>query len=173
MDQLVQEKSEVTAEAAWPEPHPELRRLEPLLGRWTQRGQTRDGVLGPGVPYTSEEQFYWLEGGHFLVQTYNSKFGTEPAQKGINYWYFDSDTKNFQIIFFSNNGPFTEEGNRYRGVIEKDRLTFTGPARFTHRLDDSGRIAVSADGSIESQWSLRDENGEFRPWMDARLNPAD
>jgi hypothetical protein len=35
------------------------------------------------------------------------------------------------------------------------------------------RIPSFADGAIESLWSLRDESGEFRPWMDARLNPAD
>ena len=173
MEDLVSEAREVATEASWPEPHPELRRLEPLIGRWKQRGQTKDSILGPGEPYTSEEHFYWLEGGHFLVQTYNSTFGSEPAQKGINYWYYDQDTNRFEIIFFSNNGPFTEEGNRYHGLIEEDRLTFTGPAQFTHRLDEQGRISVSGNGSIESRWSLRDENGKFQPWMDASLHPAD
>ncbi len=38
--------------------------------------------------------------------------------------------KRFRIIFFSNNGPVTEDGNRYEGEIERDHLTFRGPARF-------------------------------------------
>jgi hypothetical protein len=98
-----------------PLPSPELRRLEPLLGKWQTTARTQASVFGPAVPVTSIEEFYWLEGGYFLVQTYETAFGDEPAQKGINYWFYDADVRKFRIIFFSNNGPFTEEGNRYEG----------------------------------------------------------
>jgi hypothetical protein len=50
------------------------------------------------------------------VQTYETVFGDEPAQKGIDYWGYDSAAKKFRIIFFSTNGPFSEDGNRYEGV---------------------------------------------------------
>ena len=167
MEEMVKERSAEASGSPWPAPHPELRRLEPLIGRWTQKGHSKDTIFGPGVPYTSEENFYWLEGGHFLVQTYNTRFGTEPAQKGINYWYYDADAKSFHIIFFSNNGPFTEEGNRYRGVVEGDQLTFTGsrPLYGTGSMN-SGRIATTADGSIESQWlpSRREVANSVRGW---------
>jgi hypothetical protein len=45
-------------------PHPELRRLEPLVGRWRAEEHTQDSVLGPGVPVTSTESSHWLEGGY-------------------------------------------------------------------------------------------------------------
>jgi hypothetical protein len=66
-------------------PHPELERLQPLVGGWKVEDHTRDSVLGPGVPVTSTERFGWLEGGYFLVQTYDTVFGDEPAQKGVSY----------------------------------------------------------------------------------------
>jgi hypothetical protein len=47
-----------------------------------------------------------------------------------------------------NNGPFTEQGNRYQGEVTADRrLTFEVPARFEYALD-AERIKVNADGTI-------------------------
>lgn len=146
-------------------PHPELQRLAPLLGTWRSSDHTQDSLLGPGVPVTSHETFTWLEGGYFLVSTYETAFGDEPVQKGINYWGYDAESGRFGIVFFSNNGPFTEEGNRYTGVVEGDALTFEGPARFQYALDDDGRIARDADGGITITWWLRDERGAWQSWM--------
>jgi hypothetical protein len=148
-----------------PSPDPELQRLVPLIGTWQAKDHTQDSVLGPGVPVTNIEEFYWLEGGYFLVQTYSTTFGDDPAQKGVNYWFYDTETKKFRIIFFSNNGPFTEEGNRYEGKIADGKLTFTGPARFQYELDADGKIKVHPDGTITVAWWLRDDEGNWKPWM--------
>jgi hypothetical protein len=150
---------------AVPPPDPELQRLEPLLGTWKSESHTEKSVLGPGVPATSTETFYWLDGGYFLVSTYETVFGDEPAQRGVNYWGYDSDAKRFRIIFFSNNGPFSEEGNRYQGEVADDKLTFEGPARFQYDLDRQGGIKVNPDGTISVHWWLRDTHGEWMPWM--------
>ena len=149
-----------------PLPSPELRRLESLVGRWQTTGRTQASVLGPAVPVTSTEEFYWLEGGYYLVQTYETVFDDEPAQKGINYWFYDADAEKFRIIFFSNNGPFTEEGNRYEGEVIDGTVRFTGPARFQYDLDTSGGIRINDDGSVLIRWWLRDDEGQFQPWMD-------
>jgi Protein of unknown function (DUF1579) len=149
-----------------PPPDPELKRLEPLLGTWRTEGHTQQSVFGPGVPVTSTETFRWLDGGYFLVQEYETAFGDEPAQRGVNYWYYDSAAGKFHIIFFSNNGPFTEEGNRYEGKVADNGLTFVGPARFQYELDAEGKIKTNADGTSSVAWWLRDEKGEWQPWMD-------
>jgi hypothetical protein len=146
-------------------PDPELKRLEPLLGTWRTEDHTRDTVLGPGVPVTSTETFQWLDGGYFLVSTYDTVFGPEPAQKGVMYWGYDSTDRKFRNIFFSNNGPFTEEGNRYEGAVADGKLTFVGPARYQYDLDDDGAIRVNPDGTISVAWWLRDETGRWQPWM--------
>ena len=148
-----------------PPPDPELRRLEPLVGTWRAEDHTKDSVYGPGVPVRNVETFRWLEGGHFLVQEYETVFGDEPAQKGVNYWYYDSEAERFRIIFFSNNGPFTEDGNRYEGEVIEEKLTFVGPARFQYELDDEGKIKANDDGTIPVAWWLRDEGSDWKPWM--------
>jgi hypothetical protein len=56
------------------------------VGTWRSEDYTLDSVFGPGVPVCNEETFSWLEGGYFLVQTYKTVFGDEPAQTGVNYW---------------------------------------------------------------------------------------
>jgi Protein of unknown function (DUF1579) len=149
-----------------PPPDPQLKRLEPLLGTWTTEGQTQPSVFGPGVSVISTETFRWLDGGYFLVQEYETTFGDEPAQRGVNYWSYDSAAGKFHIIFFSNNGPFTEDGNRYAGKVADGRLTFVGPARFEYELDSEGKIKTNADGTSSVAWWLRDETGEWQPWMD-------
>lgn len=151
---------------AVPPPDPQLRRLDPLVGTWRSEDHTRDSVLGPGVPVESDETFGWLDGGYFLVSTYRTVFGEGPAQTGVMYWGFDSQAGKFRNIFFSNNGPFTEEGNRYEGEIGEGTLTFEGPARFQYDLDADGAIKVNADGTITVRWWLRDEAGHWKPWMD-------
>ena len=150
---------------AAPPPDPELKRLEPLLGTGRAEGHTRDSVLGPGVPVRSTETSYWLEGGYFLVSTYETTFGGEPTQTGVNYWNYDAEARRFRIIFFSNNGPFSEHGNRYAGVVAGAKLTFEGPARFQYELGDDGAVAVNPDGTIAVAWWLRDQTGDWSPWM--------
>jgi Protein of unknown function (DUF1579) len=161
---VTHDTTEQSAFAA-PPPDPELRRLEPLVGRWRAEEQTNDSVLGPGVPVASTESFYWLDSGYFLVSTYETVFGDEPAQSGVNYWGYDSEAKRFRIIFFSNNGPFSEDGNSYQGEVAGRTLTFEGPARFQYELDDEGRIKLNRDGTLSVAWWLRDANGEWQPWM--------
>jgi hypothetical protein len=143
-----------------PRPDPELRRLDPLVGSWHSEDRT-----GDGEPVTSTETTSWLDGGYFLARSYETTFGNEPPQRGVNYWGYDAAAGRFRIIFFSNNGPFTEDGNRYEGVVADGKLTFEGPARFQYDLDDEGRIRIDADGSFTERWWLRDASGEWTPWM--------
>ena len=158
-----------------PPPDPELKRLEPLVGTWTTQGHTQDGVYGPGVPVTSTETFRWLDGGYFLVQEYETTFGEEPTQRGVVYWGYDAAAGSFRLFFFSNNGPFSEEGNRYAGKVADGRLTFVGPARYQYELDEDGKIKTNPDGTISVAWWVRDEQGEWKPWMDntfRKIRPA-
>ena len=55
-------------------------------------------------------------------------------------------------------------------------LTFVGPARLRYDLDASGKIKPNDDGTVTVRWWLRDESGEFKPWMTnvfSRVNVRD
>jgi hypothetical protein len=43
--------------------------------------------------------------------------------------------------------------------------------RFRLRLDGSGRIAVERDGTIDTEWFLRDTDGDWQPWRHHRYSP--
>jgi hypothetical protein len=136
------------------------------VGSWASEDRTdRTSVLGPGVTVTNKESYYWLEGGYFLVSTYRTVFSDEPAQIGINHWYYDLHAGKFQIIFFSNNGRFTEESNRHTREVAEGKLTFVGPGRFQYDLDGEGKIRLNADGSLAVDWWIRDEKGAWERWM--------
>jgi hypothetical protein len=49
--------------------------------------------------------------------------------------------------------------------VSNKRITFEGPARFEYQLDDDGTIKVNEDGTIPITWWIRDENGDWAPWM--------
>jgi hypothetical protein len=108
-----------------------------------------------------------------LVQEYETTFGDEPTQRDLNYWFYDAEADRFRIIFFSNNGPFSEDGNRHEGRVADGGLTFVGPARFQHELDADGDIKVAPDGTITVSWSLRDKAGEWQPWMTNTFRAGD
>lgn len=152
-----------------PPPDPELQRLTPLIGTWKAKDQTEDSILGPGVTVESTESYEWLDGGYFLVSTYVTVFGNEPPQTGVMYWGYDSETKQFHNRFFSNNGPYEKSGNEYIGVVANGKLTFTGPARFQYELDDDGKIKLNPDGTLSVAWWLRDDEGNWQPWMNNRF----
>jgi Protein of unknown function (DUF1579) len=155
---------ELTAFGVAP-PHPGLKRLDPLIGTWKAEDRTLESVSRLGVPVRSTEAFRWLDGGYFLVQEYETTFGDEPTQIGVNYWFYDAEADRFRIIFFSNNGAFSEDGNRYEGRVAEGKLTFVGPARFQFELDADGAIAVNPDGTISVRWWIQDEAGEWQSWM--------
>jgi hypothetical protein len=49
--------------------------------------------------------------------------------------------------------------------VADGKLTFVGPARFQYELDDDGAIKVNPDGNISVAWWLRDQHGDWQPWM--------
>jgi len=105
-------------------PSPELKRLEPLLGRWQTRAQTDHTIFGPG--------------GH-------ERRGVLLARRGL------------------------------LSRADRRTLTFVGPARFEYDLDATGKVETNGDGTITVKWWLRDESGEFKPWMNnvfRRVNEA-
>ena len=165
MRSMAQETRTGGSAFAAPPPDPALKILEPLLGSSRAEGHTLDSVLGPGVPSVSTESYYRLDGGYFLVSTYETVFGDEPAQKGVMYWGYDCEAGRFRNIFCSNNGPLTEGDNRYTSEVADGALTFVGPARFRYELDDDRRIRAHPEGAIVVERWLRDERGDWTPWM--------
>jgi hypothetical protein len=154
------------------EPHPQLRRLAPLVGTWRARGHTAASVLGPSEPVDITESHVWLDDGSFLVSTYRAVFGDKPAHHGLRYWAYDTQTRRLRNLWFSGHGPFTTGTNSYDEVASADKLTFQGPARFQYDLDDHGTVKLNPDGTHTVAWWLPDPDGTWTPWMTLTFTPA-
>ena len=155
-----------------PPPHPELRRLDPLVGNWRGAGRTIGGPFGPEMDVEGTERFRWLKGGYFLVSEYRVSWGgSQPPDEGVMYWGYDERLGSFKNYFFNDQGPYDPELSSYEGVVEGQHLTFTGPARFRLRLDDNGNVAIEADATINTEWFLRDADGTWEPWRHHRYAP--
>jgi hypothetical protein len=78
------------------------------------------------------------------VRRYKTTLGDEPTQKGVNYWFYDAEAALFRIIFFSNNGNFSEEG-RYAGGVP------TGRSRSkARRASVTASMTPARSGSIKT-----------------------
>jgi hypothetical protein len=60
----------------------------------------------------------------------------------------------------------------YEGEVVDGTLRFTEPARFQYDLDASGSVRRNEDGSVLIRWWLRDDDGQFQPWMDNVFRPS-
>jgi hypothetical protein len=112
-----------------------------------ERRENLDTVFGPGVPATNKETFNWLDGGYFLVSTYETTFGNEPTQTGSYYWGYDSESKKSASSF-----SVTTIRTRKRGTATRARLV-KGTSRSRVRRDFSTRWTKA--GELRSTPTVR------------------
>jgi hypothetical protein len=154
-----------------PPPHPELRRLDPPVGDWRGAGRIVDGRLGPEMDVDGTERLWWLKGGYSLASAYPISWGgSQPPDEGVMYWGRAEALGRFKTYYFNDQGPCDAELSSYEGVVDGQQLTFTGPALFPLRLDDSGNVAVD-DGTINAEWFPRDTDGQWQPWRHHLYTP--
>jgi hypothetical protein len=114
-------------------PHPKLRSLEPLIGRWRIEGPDVEG----GVTYE------WMKGGFFLIQRFDLvNFGVR--YEGIEYSGWDDETGTIRSRLMGTDGSrytytyeldgdvvwywFGDKGSRWfsRGVLSADHKSIVG-----------------------------------------------
>jgi hypothetical protein len=103
---------------ALPQPDPELRRLDRLVGRWSMEGNL---VGSDETNIRGETSFRWLPGGFFLEQRAHIDFmGLQiDALELIRY---DPESKTFPSTVYSN---FSPDPLPYRWEVEGDSVTIT------------------------------------------------
>jgi Protein of unknown function (DUF1579) len=125
-----------------PQPHPELKRLERLVGTWTMEGNL---VGSDEKNITGETTFSWLPGGFFLEQRVQIDFiGLQiDSLELIGY---DPETDTFPSTVYSS---FSPEPLPYRWDVRGDTVTISvsyGP------LDSSFTGSWREDGTFEGGW---------------------
>lgn len=90
------------------EPHPRLRELDRLVGRWQVSGSFLEGLL----------EFEWMEGGFFLVQRVEAHAGDRRIA-GIEYIGFDEETQTLRSHYMDVHGA----NFAYTWRIDGDSIT--------------------------------------------------
>jgi hypothetical protein len=128
---------EVDAEQLSPEPDPALKRLEPLVGRWSMTGHMvgsdEENIVG-------EAHYEWMPGGFFLKQHVKLDFAGFVQIDSTEMIGYDPETGAFASHVFSNVSP---EPLPYRWDLRDNELTISvshGPldATFKGELSDDG-----------------------------------
>jgi hypothetical protein len=100
-------------------------------------------------------------------------FGDEPTQRDLNYWFYDAESRPVPDHLLQQQRSVLGGGQPLRGPCGGRQAHLRGPARFQYELDDDGDIKVAPDGTITVSWSLRDEAGEWQPWMTNTFRAGD
>ncbi|MEZ0471109.1 hypothetical protein [Luteimonas salinilitoris] len=111
-------------------PHPELERLEPLLGTWKNEG---------AAPGTSTYRIGL--GGHYLIQEFETTTPRGRTLSGIEYVTWDEDTQSLRSHLMADDGTnFTytyqvdDDGTHWRWFGEKGAANF-----FKGKLSEDGK----------------------------------
>ena len=110
--------------------HPELRKLNVLVGRWSWNSSKRGGPFEPN----GQTHFEWLDGGHFLIErgkltmegasnTSIAVVGYDSAAKACVAQYFDSDgnAASYRLAASGSIMSIDWELYRFRGSFSDDR----------------------------------------------------
>lgn len=134
-------------------PHPKLRALQPLIGRWR--------IEGPDV--SGEVSYEWMEGGFFLIQRYDlTNYGSR--HKGIEYSGWDEDTGTVRSRLMGTDGSrftytYALDGNIYYYWFgEKNAPNF------------SRGVIAPGGRSIEGRWTIPGAPNGGYDWRLTRID---
>lgn len=117
-----------------PQPHPALRRLDPLVGTWEMRGRTldaeRDNIFG-------RVTIEWLPGGFFLEQRGEIDFMGFKAQS-LEIIGYDSEADNFPATVYSSMDGMP---SRYYWDVQGNVVThWTAGSKYTGTFSEDGKV---------------------------------
>ena len=150
--------SRLSAQAAAPQPGPEVKKLDYFVGNWKLDGEAKPGPAGPGGKISGTEQNEWHKGGFFLVCR-NSESGPMGSFASLNIYGYDSANKVYSFDQFNNVG----EKVHATGALADDTWTWntelkaggaTIKARFVQKILSpttyNFKFEISPDGT---NWS--------------------
>ncbi|MFG1696055.1 DUF1579 family protein [Nonomuraea sp. NPDC049309] len=136
---------------------PALDRLDALVGEWDTAAIFDAGFFGPGSPEIvgrGHTTFSWMEGRHFLVQTYTNEHPDAPDGMCV-------------IGLSDRPEVFVQHLYDSRGAARDYLMTLEGGELRIWRDDPAFaqryRATISADGkTIEGAWEASENGGPWR-----------
>ncbi len=118
---------------------PELERLNALIGRWINEGQTVSDGNVPAVPIVASDVYQWVAGGHFVMHPAYGRIG-EVGVGGLEVIGFDPETRQYKCDFYDSFGNVTSQTLSYRD----GKWIWQGKdARCTGTFSDDGKTLIA------------------------------
>ena len=141
----------------------ELRKLNPLVGKWQSEGEVLATSATPEIKISGSDSYKWVCDGMFLLHRVDVMMGVEKTEV-IEMIGYDPQTKNYPMRSFDNHGNFAV---MHFSVNEKGVWTIKG-----NSVRSTLRIAGDAD-QMNALWERTDDGTSWIPWMKMRFKRLD
>ena len=139
-------------------PGPEHRRLDILVGRWINEGETVASEGAPAMKILTSDVYEWMPGGFFLLHTAYGRIGDVDVG-GTEIIGYDEASKTYRTHFFDSQGNVTNEELTIRDGV------WTWQGKATRAMG-----TFSADGRTVSVRHERSDDGvTWVPGMEITL----
>ena len=107
----------------------EQKRLEIFIGKWINEGHTISDKGAPGVKILTSDEYEWMPGGFFILQTAYGRIGATEVG-GTEIIAYNPAAKKYTSYFFDSQGNVTEheltiQGNQWVWLGKKTKATAT------------------------------------------------
>jgi hypothetical protein len=146
------------AQMPMPQPAPELKKLDYLVGTWSLDADLKSGPMGPGGKATGTSHYEWMDGKFFLVSHGSFAFAMGKGTE-VTYMGYDSDQKMYLYTSFNSMGEHetslgTVDGDSWTWLSDENMGGQKMKGRFTMKVLSpttyNYKFEISPDGS---NWS--------------------
>jgi hypothetical protein len=136
-------------------------RLIALVGRWRTEGRTAETAEPPSSRIDALDTYEWLPGRCALLHRVDARVGDVHVE-GAEIIGWDSDAHAYRTLYFGTDGSSTYEASLSEEEGELVWAMHSRSDRFTGTFSDDGR-------RLKGYWEQRDDDGNWRRWMDVTL----
>ncbi len=139
----------------------QLNRLEPLIGKWTTRGQTKATPKQPALRINATDTYSWLPGKYALLHEVDALVGDQKVV-GAEIIGYDPEAGGYLTQYFGRDGPNSYKANLRQAESKLVWTMVSATDRFTGTFSEDLQ-------TITGHWERLDANSSWQPWMDVTL----
>ena len=132
-----------------PTPHPALKRLDTLVGKWNPEGRTIGSRNEPVILISGTDKYEWLPGDFFLIHWVDVQMGDQKADAIEIIGGYDTSSQPCPMRSFDNQG---NTGSMQATVSERELLALHGVG--------PKAIEVVRNALAERGWSFAEDKHE-------------
>lgn len=143
-----------------PNPGPELKQLNFLVGKWNTNGEARDGASGQVNKITGTDSYEWVAGGCFLLHRVEVVMGDEKVEAIEIIGEFDAASNTYHMRSFDNQGNF---------ITMRASIESAGVLKISGELMRSTLVLSKEGNHMTANWERFINNATWTPWIEMQF----